>query len=483
MKKLFAVVTVFLLACSLPLSAAAADKQRFPDVPPSKHFAEAVNELAARNIIGGYPDGTFKPGNSITRGQAAAIIAKMIKLDTTSVKIPGFTDVSSSHGFYKAIAAMAEKGIIGGYPDGSYKPNEPINRKNMASILVKAFDLPRDAATNHPFKDPSGITNDVLIIYKLGITTGTTPTTFSPNAFITRGQAAKMLKATEEVDTKHVVTLDAEDFGWNKLEASHADTLNTDVFTAVLVKGKEGYTKDKIQLIPLKEGKGSLIVSGVTSKEFAPIEYIKYYVHVEEVNGELKLSLKETDDFLPTVVKIWSFEKEIQNISLSTMDSKKLSDSVVLLPCGIYETCFEIDKAGQYIVTIRYKEGDEVRYGVEAKAMNDSFYYTIRTLPEKTSAVYDKNEKFDIGQHKIVTKNHDQIATVTRDPGTNTFRATGKKEGYVEMEFEHITNQGTICDGIGGYCQTDHVTGLTVSVEQLGSIMYVSMFSKVLPDH
>ncbi|WP_158232432.1 MULTISPECIES: S-layer homology domain-containing protein [unclassified Sporosarcina] len=176
-----------LLAASLPITSAAAEKQPFPDVPPSKHFAVAVNDLAARHIIGGYPDGTFKPGNSITRGQAAAIIAKMTGVDTNQVKNPRFKDVSTSHGFYKAISALAEKGVIGGYPDGTFKPNDPINRKNMAAILVKAFDLPRDTAVSNPFKDPSGITDDVLIIYKLGITTGTSPTTFSPNAFITRG--------------------------------------------------------------------------------------------------------------------------------------------------------------------------------------------------------------------------------------------------------------------------------------------------------
>ncbi|WP_233192171.1 S-layer homology domain-containing protein [Sporosarcina sp. P34] len=40
----------------------------FKDVPSSKHFAQAVNELAERDIIGGYPDSTFKPSHSITRG-------------------------------------------------------------------------------------------------------------------------------------------------------------------------------------------------------------------------------------------------------------------------------------------------------------------------------------------------------------------------------------------------------------------------------
>ena len=152
--KLTAVLTALLLIfVATPLQGKAATQ--FSDVPSSKHYAEAVYDLAERNIIGGYPDGTFKPGNSITRGQAAAIITKMIGLDTSNVKNPGFKDVSTANGYYKAIAAMAEEGIISGYGDGRYGPNDPIKRGQMASILVKAFDLPRYNFTSYksPFKD------------------------------------------------------------------------------------------------------------------------------------------------------------------------------------------------------------------------------------------------------------------------------------------------------------------------------------------
>jgi hypothetical protein len=158
-RRLLTVLSVLLLASSLPLSGTiAASTMQFLDVPPSKHFAEAVYDLAERHIIGGYPDGTFKPGNSITRGQAAAMIAKMINLDTDNVENPGFKDVSTKNGYYKAIAAMVKEGIISGYGDGRYGPNDPIKRGQMASILVKAFDLPRygDYEIENPFKDVGG---------------------------------------------------------------------------------------------------------------------------------------------------------------------------------------------------------------------------------------------------------------------------------------------------------------------------------------
>ena len=304
-RKIMTALGALLIACCLPLSSSAADKQLFKDVPPTKHFAQAVNELAERNIIGGYPDGTFKPSNSITRGQAAAIIAKMIKLDTDNVKNPNFKDVSTANGYYKAIAAMAEKGIIGGYGDGRYGPNDPIKRGQMASILVKAFDLPRDGDIENPFKDvASSHTGNILIIYKLGITTGTTPSTFSPNAAITRGQAAKLIKATEDAKPSNVVTLEPSDFGWDLITSITADEINSGLFKAVLIKGKEGYTEDKVQLIPLKEGKGAIVFHGKTSGT-AELEHRKNYVHIKKENGELKLTLEKTEDLLPTVAKLY----------------------------------------------------------------------------------------------------------------------------------------------------------------------------------
>ncbi|MBY0221790.1 S-layer homology domain-containing protein [Sporosarcina aquimarina] len=373
MKKLFAVIGAFLLACSLPLSGAAAGKQVFSDVPPSKHFAEAVNELAARNIIGGYPDGTFKPGNSITRGQAAAIIAKMIGLDTSNVKGQKFKDVPASHGFYKAIVKMAEEGIIGGYPDGSFKPNEPIKRKNMAAILVKAFDLPRSADVKNPFKGEVGITNDVLVIYKLGITSGTSPTTFSPNASITRGQAAKMLAATEQVMMKSAVTVKAGDLGWDTIESVIAGEINPGVFRAVEVKGKKDGTQDEVQLFPIKEGKSGIAIAGRKADNEWEIQ--KYYVHVKKEGSELRLTLEKTDESLPTMASLNTKYKTVQNIALAKVDGENISDNVKIEKTEYNFTYIMIEKPGEYIATIRFANGEEVRYSLSAFEMDDSFFY------------------------------------------------------------------------------------------------------------
>ena len=418
-RKIMTALGALLLACSLPLSGSAADKQLFKDVPPTKHFAQAVNELAERNIIGGYPDGTFKPSNSITRGQAAAIIAKIIKLDTDNVKNPNFKDVSTANGYYKAIAAMAEKGIIGGYGDGRYGPNDPIKRGQMASILVKAFDLPRDGDIENPFKDvASSHTGNILIIYKLGITTGTTPSTFSPNAAITRGQAAKLIKATEDAKPSNVVTLEPSEFEWDLITSITHNEINIGLFKAFLIKGKEGYTKDKVQLVPLKEGKGAIVFHGKTSGT-AELEHRKNYVHIKKENGELKLMLEETDDFLPTAAELsfWNGTRKssseavqsVQNVSLATMDGKKLSDNVKFEQCRDYSVCIDIDQPGEHIATARFTGGKEVRFGIEAKQRTNALTYDIETLREQLSVVFDvstfhESYRFDVEAAKNIGK-------------------------------------------------------------------------------
>lgn len=371
-KKLLTIVGALLLACSLPLSGAAAGKQLFPDVPPTKHFAEAVNDLATRTIIGGYPDGTFKPGNSITRGQAAAIIAKMIGLDTWNVKGQKFKDVPTSYGFYKAIAKMAEEGIIGGYPDGSFRPDEPIKRKNMAAILVKAFDLPRDGKVNNPFKGEVGITQDILIIYKLGITSGTTPTTFSPNAPITRGQAAKMLVATEKARVENGVTLKAGDLGWDAITAVIDDQVNPSVFLAVKAAGKKD-TLSQVQLLPVKEGTGGVVIWG--NDMDLTMKYQKYYIHVKKVGSELRLTLEKTNDTLPAVVKLNTKYKLVKHISLATTDGEIVTDNLKVDGIEYNFTNIKVDKPDQYIASVRFDNGEKTRYSVSVYENEDSFLY------------------------------------------------------------------------------------------------------------
>src|SRR5690606_12122558 len=120
-----------------------------------------------------------------------------------------------------------------------------------------------------------------------------------------------------------MVTLKANELGFDQIRRIEADAIDSDYFEGLLVQGKylpTGYSGDQIQLIPLKEGTSTLVVSGV--KDGSEL-YKKYYVHMKKENGELELSLEQTEDSLPTVATLWFYENSmtepisepVQNIS------------------------------------------------------------------------------------------------------------------------------------------------------------------------
>lgn len=171
----------------------------FPDVLESHGHYATIMELAERGIIKGFPDGTFKPGNAVTRGQAAKMIAGILGLDTTNVENPNFKDISTDFQYYGAIAALVKEGIINGYEDNTYRPNATLTRGHMAKILTRAFDLKADDQAS-PFEDiaTSEYKNDIEALYDNKVTVGTTATTFSPRANVTRAQLSSFIIRGED---------------------------------------------------------------------------------------------------------------------------------------------------------------------------------------------------------------------------------------------------------------------------------------------
>lgn len=175
----------------------------FSDVKETNtHYANILN-LAERGVISGYEDGTFRPGDSIKRGNAAKIIAGVLGLDTTNVKNPGFKDVSVNNSNYGAIAALAGLGIINGFEDNTYRANDTLTRGQMSKIIANAFKL---TATNTdiPFTDVqnSQYKENIAALFTNGVTTGTTATTFDARSAVTRGQLASFVVRAEEAAKK-----------------------------------------------------------------------------------------------------------------------------------------------------------------------------------------------------------------------------------------------------------------------------------------
>ncbi|MER2037803.1 MAG: S-layer homology domain-containing protein, partial [Solibacillus sp.] len=172
----------------------------FSDVSKNNSHYDAIMELAKRGIIHGYGDGTFRPENPVTRGQAAKMIAGILGMNTGAVPSTGFSDVSADREFAGAIMALKQLGVIGGYNDGTFRPNAPISRNELAIILTRALQLQLDETIKLPFTDVhADYKVAVATMYKYGITQGITETTFGGKTAVTRGQLSTFIVRAERM--------------------------------------------------------------------------------------------------------------------------------------------------------------------------------------------------------------------------------------------------------------------------------------------
>lgn len=133
-------MALLFLFAALPFQAQAATP--FSDV--DQHWAKnEIMYLSDRKIIGGYPDGTFKPNEPITRAQASAMLIKALNIPLTENTSVQFKDVAKNSPYYQIFATVNEREVLRG-DDGYMRPGEKTSRAQMAAILRRAFDLPLD---------------------------------------------------------------------------------------------------------------------------------------------------------------------------------------------------------------------------------------------------------------------------------------------------------------------------------------------------
>ncbi|MFS1518542.1 S-layer homology domain-containing protein [Bacillus sp. SCS-151] len=111
----------------------------FEDLSVDHWAAKEIAYLSNYGIIKGYQDGTFKPEDEIKRGQAAVMFVRALGLEINNRPDPGFNDVSKNHIYYKEIATAVDEGI---FPRGeSFNAFSPLTRADMARAIVNAYDL------------------------------------------------------------------------------------------------------------------------------------------------------------------------------------------------------------------------------------------------------------------------------------------------------------------------------------------------------
>lgn len=182
--------------CSMALAAvlAFAPVTVFGATDTANHWANAViSDWESKGLIKGYEDGTFKPDNSVSRAEFVTMMNNVLKNDAEGTV--SFTDVKETDWFYQAVAAAVNAGYCNGYEDGTFKPSATISRAEAAVMIANAMGLEQDAAGAEGFSDeiPVWAVGSVGAVVKAGYMSGYPDGTFGAAKSITRAEAVSSL--------------------------------------------------------------------------------------------------------------------------------------------------------------------------------------------------------------------------------------------------------------------------------------------------
>ena len=209
MKKQLTACLIFILLFTLLLPADASTEGKPVLLDMSSHWSrDTVDSLVYREGIGGYPDGTFRPNNDISRAEFVKIIAASLNLSTASGT--SFKD-TAAHWAKDNIESAVKQGIIlpTEYENGYFNPNTPVTREEIAVMLSRTLGLDREEPSDYNlfFTDVEEITlkwfNHIAKTAEKGIIRGYPDGTFRPRAFATRAEASVMIVRMIEIKEQH----------------------------------------------------------------------------------------------------------------------------------------------------------------------------------------------------------------------------------------------------------------------------------------
>ena len=161
------------------------------------HWAESeINKWLRQNLVGGYADGTFQPDRSLTRAEFVALVNRA--LGYTQTTDPSFSDVPAAEWYAAEVAKAVAAGYISGYPDGTFQPNQAISRQEVAAVLSKILVLQGVTGSSFPeFSDqtelPSWSLRAIREISTHGYMGGYPDGSFRPAQPLTRAEAISLL--------------------------------------------------------------------------------------------------------------------------------------------------------------------------------------------------------------------------------------------------------------------------------------------------
>ncbi len=201
--------------------------EEFKDLTEDAWYSSDVATLSAKNVVKGYGDETFRPGNKVTRAEFTCMairafednLAGYLGLEAALTAGPGpskFTDVPNDAWFASCVGQAASKGFVAGYSDGSFQPGAPIKRAEAIAILAKMNGALNATLSGYlsggdipdmPFADVSSdqwFNPYVAAAYENEIALGKRPDTFDPLGIVSRAEAVVMIRRALTVEMTYI---------------------------------------------------------------------------------------------------------------------------------------------------------------------------------------------------------------------------------------------------------------------------------------
>lgn len=477
MKKVLSIVlSLAMVVCMMPLTAFAASSSNttYSDIAGEK-CEGAVNVLSALGVVNGYEDGTYKPATIVTRAEMAKLIITALGMDSyATATTSSYTDMTNAKWAVPVVEYATNLGIINGYGNGKFGPNDTVTYEQAATMIVRALGYTTDCS------EMNG-TYPAIYIQKataLGIFKDVDGNQYGTGA--NRGDIAIMLYNALDVPE---VYADKDGQTLNKRGAYNSATKDYDKVTMMSTLNKDGDSKyvvvtsqmadDAITNIREYIGAAAKVTTDKNDHVIAVGDIQTTFLTGKVSNDGKKIEVGDTEYTLPTSLD------DYVDVDENTGGKKAKSDADKIVN-GETEGVATDKLAAKAKVTIAAKvSGKTVKeiYSVaewkvsEADIVTDSQINTIKNKQTLLGKDFTLNDDREIDETSFELIGVDSLDKIEKDDVVYVYVANTSKEitrvavgqKVVNGELTKVTdnNKKYTVDGTTYKRAIDEVSGIT----------------------
>ncbi|EOO21426.1 MULTISPECIES: S-layer protein Sap [Bacillus] len=440
-KKLIAGTMTAAMVAGVVSPVAAAGKS-FPDVPADHWALDSINYLVEKGAIKGTDTGMFEPGKELTRAEAATMMAQILNLPIDKDAKPSYTDAQEGWAT-PFIAAVEKAGVVKGKGNGIFDPNGKMDRVSMASMLVEAYKLD-SKVTGTPETKFSDLEKSwgkakANILVELGISAGTTATTWEPEKTVTKAEAAQFIAKTDK------------DFGAAaKVESAKAVT--SQKVEVKFDKAVEKLTKEDVK-VTNKANNDKALVKNVTLSEDKKSATVELYDN---------LAAKQT--YTVDVNKVGKTEVTVGSLEAKTIE---MADQTVVANTATKLQYKVTDENGTEVVS---PTGIEFETPAAEGTIKNGEITLAKGTSTTVKAVYKKDGKV-VAESKTVKVSAEGAAVASISNWTVA------EQGTADFTSKDFKQNNKVYEGDNAYVQVelkDQFNGVTT-----GAVEYESLNTEV----